>query len=157
MCDCYMATCEKCDEKIPVHIGDFKYPRSLVTVYCQKHLPKVRATIFEVIEDKKPSPNVYFLKKAPEDAFFIAIGGKIEKKEEERLGLISEVEYYKKHPLPPYERKGWKCAIRLANGQIEPESEDVHPNISAEYKIKVLPNSYLELFFQKILKLFKRK
>lgn len=34
--------------------------------------------------------------------------------------------------------KGWKCAIRLCNGNVEPESSDVCPNLSAPYEITIL-------------------
>ena len=34
--------------------------------------------------------------------------------------------------------RGWTCAIRLCSGNIEPESSDVGPNLSAPYKITIL-------------------
>lgn len=40
----------------------------------------------------------------------------------------------------PYEMNGYKCAIRLQGGKIEPESFGVCPNISSDYKITVLKN-----------------
>lgn len=52
MCDCYEQKCEiiKCTEAIPIHIADFNFPRSDVQVFCSKHLPKKKATIFENIK-----------------------------------------------------------------------------------------------------------
>ena len=40
MCDCYGHRCaaEECEEMIPVHIGDFAYPRWRFTVWCAGHL-----------------------------------------------------------------------------------------------------------------------
>lgn len=42
MCDCYWPSCEVkgCDVVVPVHIGDFNYPREDVRVWCGKHIPK---------------------------------------------------------------------------------------------------------------------
>ncbi len=34
--------------------------------------------------------------------------------------------------------KDWKCAIRLCNGDTEPEADDVCPNLSAPYEITIL-------------------
>lgn len=94
MCDCYEAECEKkeCVEKIPVHIADCNFPREAVQVFCRKHLPKKKATIFEVTKESKYNYD--------DDC----------------------------------EKVGWKCAIRLCKGKINPESVGVHPNIGAEYK-----------------------
>jgi hypothetical protein len=52
MCDCYEQKCEieGCKEEIPIHIQDFNFPRKDVKVFCNKHLPKEKATIFEVIK-----------------------------------------------------------------------------------------------------------
>ena len=94
MCDCYVTECQKCDREIPVHIGDFKYPRSSVQVFCSAHLPTQRVTIFELTE--------------------------VEWDEDE------------KYPV------GWKCGIRLCEGTIEAESEDVYPNLGACSKITLL-------------------
>jgi len=54
MCDCYWPECNKkrCTERIPTHIADYNYPQEAVEVFCNKHLPKKRVTIFELI--KKP-------------------------------------------------------------------------------------------------------
>lgn len=54
MCDCYSHKCEVCDELIPMHIGDFKFPREYFRVWCDKHIPwaKAGAVVFEVIESK---------------------------------------------------------------------------------------------------------
>lgn len=48
MCDCYMQKCKECDVEIPIHIADFKFPRIKVNVWCGKHIPKNRVTIFEI-------------------------------------------------------------------------------------------------------------
>jgi len=91
MCDCYEAECEKkgCTEEIPIHIADYDFPREDVQAYCSKHLPKKKATLFEVIEECKNFKD-------------------------------KEV--------------GWKCAIRLCNGRIEPDSVGVYPNSGAKFK-----------------------
>lgn len=61
MCDCYSPGCEICDETIPVHIEDFNFPRDEVKVFCGKHLPTARATIFEVTTgtDEKDEEDPY--------------------------------------------------------------------------------------------------
>ena len=51
MCDCYDPKCEKCGERIPVHIGDFNYPREDVKVFCKDHMPTERVTVFMLTED----------------------------------------------------------------------------------------------------------
>ena len=50
MCDCYTTECEKkgCKETLPIHIADYNFPRTSVQVFCSKHLPKRKVTIFEV-------------------------------------------------------------------------------------------------------------
>ena len=42
MCDCYGHKCqhEGCAELIPMHIGDFKHPRTDVEAWCTRHIPK---------------------------------------------------------------------------------------------------------------------
>lgn len=40
MCDCYYHKCSVCDDTIPVHIGDYKYPRTDVEAWCFRHIPK---------------------------------------------------------------------------------------------------------------------
>lgn len=52
MCDCYEAKCEikDCEEKIPIHIADFNFDREEIQVFCNKHLPKEKVTIFENIK-----------------------------------------------------------------------------------------------------------
>ena len=52
MCDCYNHKCECCEELIPMHIGDFKYPRTDFQVWCGKHIDKAPAgsVIFEAID-----------------------------------------------------------------------------------------------------------
>ncbi len=54
MCDCYSHKCELCDELIPMHIGDYKFPREDFRVWCKKHIPwaKEKAVIFEVIKNE---------------------------------------------------------------------------------------------------------
>jgi hypothetical protein len=41
MCDCYEHKCdhEKCDEMIPIHIGDFCTDRDNLEVLCHRHAP----------------------------------------------------------------------------------------------------------------------
>lgn len=39
MCDCYGHKCEKCDELLDMHLGDFVTSRDEIRVYCGKHLP----------------------------------------------------------------------------------------------------------------------
>ena len=41
MCDCYWPKCsaEGCNKTIPVHIGDYRFPREDVEVWCEKHIP----------------------------------------------------------------------------------------------------------------------
>jgi len=38
MCDCYDHKCLLCDETVPVHIGDYAYPREDVEVLCKAHI-----------------------------------------------------------------------------------------------------------------------
>ncbi len=40
MCDCYNHKCANCDERIPMHIGDFCLERGEIDVYCSRHIPK---------------------------------------------------------------------------------------------------------------------
>lgn len=53
MCDCYWQKCEECETLIPVHISDSDYPRKEVKVFCSKHIPKERVTVFENLNDSK--------------------------------------------------------------------------------------------------------
>ncbi len=52
MCDCYAHKCECCEELIPMHIGDYEFPREDFRVWCEKHVGEAPAgaTIFETIE-----------------------------------------------------------------------------------------------------------
>jgi hypothetical protein len=102
MCDCYEPKCEieGCKEYIPIHIADSNYPRETVQVFCSEHLPKEKATVFEVTKR------------------FTFYGG--------------NEKYY------DYKEKGWKCAIRLCKGKVEPEAVGVFPNISNYYKTYIL-------------------
>ncbi len=52
MCDCYDAKCELCDERIPMHIADFNYPREDFKVWCRKHLAGASsdAVVFLIVE-----------------------------------------------------------------------------------------------------------
>ena len=54
MCDCYGHKCECCEELIPMHIGDFEFPREDFRVWCEKHIGEAPAgaTIFETIESE---------------------------------------------------------------------------------------------------------
>lgn len=52
MCDCYAPKCESCEERIPVHIEDYDYPREDVQVFCSLHLPETAITIFTLIENE---------------------------------------------------------------------------------------------------------
>ena len=42
MCDCYQHKCDdkKCNEYIPIHIGDFCTDRDNLEVLCPRHMPK---------------------------------------------------------------------------------------------------------------------
>ncbi len=53
MCDCYIAKCEVCKKKIPVHIEDYCTPRENVKVYCSKHIPQTACTVERIIFDKR--------------------------------------------------------------------------------------------------------
>ena len=119
MCDCYWQQCEKCEAMIPVHIGDFNYPRKDVKVFCKNHIPNEKVTIFENITDMEGYDFVYDHDRKTGELI-------TEKERVERCGLDEE------------EKKGWKCAIRLKDGEIEPSSEDVHPNTSPRQKITIL-------------------
>jgi hypothetical protein len=61
MCDCYWPKCEICDETIPVHIGDFRYPREDVKVWCGKHIPR------DEYDDPSPGVEVFVLWHDPDD------------------------------------------------------------------------------------------
>lgn len=37
MCDCYDHKCDVCGTGIPIHIGDFNYPREDVEAWCNHH------------------------------------------------------------------------------------------------------------------------
>jgi hypothetical protein len=41
MCDCFWPECAApgCEETIPVHIGDYRFPREDVEAWCEKHIP----------------------------------------------------------------------------------------------------------------------
>ncbi len=53
MCDCYEHKCEICEETIPMHIGDFNFPREDFRVYCHKHINQapIGAVVFELFDD----------------------------------------------------------------------------------------------------------
>ena len=53
MCDCYSHKCELCEELIPMHIGDFEFPREDFKIWCSRHIPwaKIGAIVFETIKD----------------------------------------------------------------------------------------------------------
>jgi len=53
MCDCPDLKCEKCDELLPIHIGDGNYPRTDLKVWCVEHIPKRKATVFILLEDAR--------------------------------------------------------------------------------------------------------
>jgi hypothetical protein len=40
MCDCYGHKCEMCNMLVPMHIGDFKFPREKFKVWCKHHANK---------------------------------------------------------------------------------------------------------------------
>jgi len=56
MCDCYEHPCEiaGCKNGIPMHIGEFKFPRDTFTVWCADHLDyaKPGAVVFEIVESR---------------------------------------------------------------------------------------------------------
>ena len=37
MCDCYGHKCLLCDERVPIHLGDFNTRREEINVICHKH------------------------------------------------------------------------------------------------------------------------
>ncbi len=53
MCDCYGHKCEICEETIPMHIGDFNFPREDFKVYCNMHINQAPtgAVVFEIVND----------------------------------------------------------------------------------------------------------
>ena len=53
MCDCYSHKCECCEELIPMHIGDFAYPREDFKVWCKNHIDEAEkgSVIFTLKED----------------------------------------------------------------------------------------------------------
>ncbi|MFA4971134.1 MAG: hypothetical protein WC683_00880 [bacterium] len=57
MCDCYDHRCSSpgCTATVPVHIGDFKFPRSRFRVWCPAHVDDAwrTAVIFTVLETIK--------------------------------------------------------------------------------------------------------
>ena len=56
MCDCYGHKCECCDERVPMHIADFNYPREDFKMWCHDHVDKAEpgAIIFElIVEDEE--------------------------------------------------------------------------------------------------------
>lgn len=90
MCDCYAPKCEKCDERIPVHIEDFNYPREDIQVFCKDHMPTERVTVWMLTGD---------------DDFCDL-------------------------------KAGWTCGIRLQDGNIEPDSVGVYPNMNAAWMVR---------------------
>jgi len=59
MCDCYCPKCELCEDHIPVHIEDYHYPREDVQVFCGKHIPEDKVTVFVLTEDEDWDPPDY--------------------------------------------------------------------------------------------------
>lgn len=56
MCDCYGHECEVCGKPVPMHIGDFAYPRKRFKVWCAKHVDQAPpgAVIFETVISADP-------------------------------------------------------------------------------------------------------
>ncbi len=52
MCDCYAHKCEECDAIVPMHIGDFKFPREAFKAWCDLHvdLAPAGAVVFTLAE-----------------------------------------------------------------------------------------------------------
>jgi len=50
MCDCYLHKCKFCEEKLPVHLGNFETDRSEIEVFCEKHIPDHNVFIFTVVK-----------------------------------------------------------------------------------------------------------
>ena len=52
MCDCYGHKCEMCDTIVPMHIGDFKFPREAFMVWCNEHVDYAHpgAVVFTLTE-----------------------------------------------------------------------------------------------------------
>ena len=52
MCDCYGHRCECCEELVPMHIANFKFPRSNFRVWCNDHIDNApsEARLFELLE-----------------------------------------------------------------------------------------------------------
>ena len=52
MCDCYGHECEVggCEETVPMHIGDFNYPRDDFKVWCKDHIDRAEpgAVVFTI-------------------------------------------------------------------------------------------------------------
>jgi len=71
MCDCYWTSCKFCEEQIPVHIQDFNYNRDDLEVFCEKHLPTERATIFTLTSEEDKLPKGW-------RCAFRLLGGKVE-------------------------------------------------------------------------------
>ena len=55
MCDCYEHKCECCNELVPMHIGDYRFPRSDFRVWCGSHISKAPkgAVIFKSIKGRR--------------------------------------------------------------------------------------------------------
>ena len=45
--------CEECDETIPIHIEDYKFPRTDFKAYCKDHIKvaPIGTRVFEVCDD----------------------------------------------------------------------------------------------------------
>jgi hypothetical protein len=54
MCDCYDHRCKvrRCDSLIPVHIGNFDFPRTEVEAWCHRHIPanEPGITVFKLVK-----------------------------------------------------------------------------------------------------------
>ena len=52
MCDCYGHKCELCETLVPMHIGDFAFPREAFKVWCAHHAKKAAkgAIIFTLLK-----------------------------------------------------------------------------------------------------------
>ena len=44
----------------------------------------------------------------------------------------------------PFEKKGWRCAIRLQDGIIEPSAVGVYPNVGCKHRVTIFQKRQLE-------------
>lgn len=56
MCNCYGHKCEVCDEVIPMHIGDFKFPPSRFKAWCPSHVKQAEpgSVVFTLLKRDWP-------------------------------------------------------------------------------------------------------